>query len=202
MFESRFQSFVALGDPSHGRARVSQLRAELAKAGLAGFIVPRADEHQNEYVPANAERLRWLTGFAGSAGIAVVLKDSAALFVDGRYTEQVKNEADASVFEFRPVLEDPPSEWIARHLKAGDKLGYDPRLHTPDAVARYTAACEKAGAALVAVDSNPIDAIWLADRPPAPLGAITPHKLRFAGESAAQRKSRACVRPWGRRKVS
>ena len=95
MFESRFQSFVALGDPSHGRARVAQLRAELAKAGLAGFIVPRADEHQNEYVPANAERLRWLTGFAGSAGLAVVLKDAAALFVDGRYTEQVKTEADA-----------------------------------------------------------------------------------------------------------
>ena len=158
------------------------MRAELAKDGLAGFIVPRADEHQNEYVPANAERLRWLTGFAGSAGIAVVLKDSAALFVDGRYTEQVKNEADASVFEFRHVTEDPPSEWIARHLKPGDKLGYDPRLHTPDAVARFAAACEKAGAGLVAVDSNPIDAIW-ADRPSAPLGAITPHKLRFAGES-------------------
>ena len=189
MFESRFQSFVALGDPSHGAARVSQLRAELAKAGLAGFIVPRADEHQNEYVPANSERLRWLTGFAGSAGIAVVLKDSAALFVDGRYTEQVKNEADASVFEFRPVMEDPPSEWIARHLKAGDKLGYDARLHTPDAVARYAAACEKAGAGLVAVDLNPIDAIWL-DRPPAPVGAITTQKLRFAGESTAAKIAR------------
>ena len=109
MFESRFQSFVALGDPSHGAARVSQLRAELAKADLAGFIVPRADEHQNEYVPANSERLRWLTGFAGSAGIAVVLKDAAALFVDGRYTEQVKTEADPAVFEFRNVMEEPPS---------------------------------------------------------------------------------------------
>ena len=138
MFESRFQSFVALGDPSHGVARVSQLRAELAKAGLAGFIVPRADEHQNEYVPADSERLRWLTGFAGSAGIAVVLNDVAALFIDGRYTEQVKTEADGSVFEFRHVTEDPPSEWIARHLKQDDKLGYDPRLHTPDAVARFT----------------------------------------------------------------
>ena len=168
---------------------MSQLRAELAKRGLAGFIVPRADEHQNEYVPANAERLRWLTGFAGSAGIAIVLRDSAALFVDGRYTAQVKNEADASVFEFRHVTEEPPTEWIARQLKQGDKLGYDPRLHTPDAVARYTAACEKAGAGLVAVDSNPIDAIWL-DRPPAPLGAITPHKLRFAGESTAAKITR------------
>ena len=140
MFESRFQSFVALGDPSHGRARVGQLRAELTKLGLSGFISPRADEHQNEYVPANAERLRWLAGFAGSAGLAVVLKDSAALFVDGRYTEQVKSEADASVFEFRRVPEDPPSEWIAGQLKQGKKLGYDPRLHTPDAVARTVPA--------------------------------------------------------------
>jgi Xaa-Pro aminopeptidase len=189
VFESHFQSFVALGDPSHGAARVSQLRAELAKRGLAGFIVPRADEHQNEYVPANAERLRWLTGFAGSAGIAIVLRDSAALFVDGRYTAQVKSEADASVFELRRVAEDPPTEWIARQLKQGDKLGYDPRLHTPDAVARYTAATEKAGAGLVAVDLNPIDAIWL-DRPPAPLGAIITHKLRFAGESTAAKIAR------------
>jgi Xaa-Pro aminopeptidase len=189
VFESRFQSFVALGDPSHGAARVSQLRAELAKSGLAGFIVPRADEHQNEYVPADSERLRWLTGFAGSAGIAVVLNDVAALFIDGRYTEQVKTEADGSVFEFRHVTEDPPSEWIARHLKQDDKLGYDPRLHTPDAVARFTAACEKAGAGLVAVDANPIDAIWL-DRPPAPLGAITTHKLRFAGEGTAAKIKR------------
>jgi Xaa-Pro aminopeptidase len=189
VFESRLQSFVALGDPSHGAARVGQLRAELAKRGLAGFIVPRADEHQNEYVPANAERLRWLTGFAGSAGIAVVLRESAALFIDGRYTAQVKSEADPSVFEFRHVADEPPTEWIARQLKQGDKLGYDPRLHTPDAVARYTAATEKAGAGLVPVDSNPVDAIW-PDRPPSPLGAITPHKLRFAGQSTAAKIER------------
>jgi Xaa-Pro aminopeptidase len=189
VFESRFQSFVALGDPSHGTARVSQLRAELAKRGLAGFIVPRADEHQNEYVPANSERLRWLTGFAGSAGIAVVMRDSAALFVDGRYTEQVKAEADPSVFQFRNVTAEPPTEWIARNLKPGEKLGYDSRLHTPDAVVRFTAACEKAGAKLVAVESNPIDAIWR-DRPPAPIGAVTPHKLRFAGEGATAKIER------------
>jgi Xaa-Pro aminopeptidase len=140
-------------------------------------------------VPANAERLRWLTGFAGSAGLAVVLKDSAALFVDGRYTEQVKTEADASVFEFRHVPEEPPTEWIQRHLKRDDKLGYDPRLHTPEAVARYATACEKAGAGLIPVDANPIDAVW-PDRPPAPLGAITPHKLRFAGESTAAKITR------------
>ena len=190
MFESRFQSFVELGDPAHGSARVGALRAGLAKDGLAGFIVPRADEHQGEYVPPNAERLRWLTGFAGSAGIAVVLKDAAALFVDGRYTAQVKTQADGSVFEFRHIVDEPPTEWIAKKLKAADKLGYDPHLHTPDAVARFAAACEKAGAGLVAVDSNPIDAIWL-DRPPAPLGPISPHAMRFAGESVAAKIARA-----------
>jgi Xaa-Pro aminopeptidase len=189
VFESRFQSFAELGDPSHGATRVSELRAELKRAGLAGFIVPRADEHQNEYVPANAERLRWLTGFAGSAGTAVVLKDKAALFVDGRYTEQVRAQADGSVFEFRHVTDDPPGEWIAHNLKSGDRLGYDPRLHTPDAVARFAAACEKVGATLVPVDANPIDEIWL-DRPVAPIGAITPHKLRFAGESAESKIER------------
>jgi Xaa-Pro aminopeptidase len=190
VFESRFQSFAELGDPSHGSDRVGALRAELAKKGLSGFIVPRADEHQNEYVPPNAERLRWLTGFAGSAGIAVVLSDAAALFVDGRYTAQVKTQADGSVFEFRHVVDEPPSEWIAQKLKGGDKLGYDPFLHTPDAVARFSAACEKAGAALVPVDENPIDAIWV-DRPPAPLGAITPHPMRFAGESVGEKIARA-----------
>jgi Xaa-Pro aminopeptidase len=190
VFESRFQSFVELGDPSHGSARVGKLRAELAKEGLAGFIVPRADEHQNEYVPANAERLRWLTGFAGSAGIALVLRDAAALFVDGRYTAQVKTQADGSVFELRHVVDEPPGEWIAQKLKRGDKLGYDPRLHTPDAVARFAAACEKASAGLVAVDQNPIDAIWL-DRPPPPLGLISPHAIRFAGESVSAKVARA-----------
>ena len=138
-------------------------------------------------MPANAERLRWLTGFAGSAGLAVVLKDAAALFVDGRYTEQVKTEADASVFEFRHVTEEPPGEWIARELKSGDKLGYDPRLHTPDAVARLAAACEKAGAGLVAVDANPIDAIW-PNRPPAPLGPSP--RTRCASPARARRKNR------------
>jgi Xaa-Pro aminopeptidase len=190
VFESLFQSFAETSDPTNGRGRVAALRAELERAGLSGFIVPRADEHQNEYVPPSAERLRWLTGFAGSAGVAIVLKDAAALFVDGRYTAQVRAQADPSVFEFPHLLESPPGEWIARKLKPQEKLGYDPRLHTPDAVARYAAACEKAGAALVAVDANPIDAIWR-DRPAPPVGAITTRRIRFAGESAADKIARA-----------
>ena len=142
MLKSRFQSFAEVGGPSHGATRVAELRRELGNAGLAGFIVPRTDEHQNEYVPANAERLLWLTGFAGSAGIAVVLKEKAALFVDGRYQEQAKAQADGSIFELRHVVDDQPSDWIAKNLKPGERLGYDPRLHTPDAVSRFASAPE------------------------------------------------------------
>ena len=189
MVKSRFQSFAEVGGPSHGATRVAELRRELGNAGLAGFIVPRADEHQNEYVPANAERLLWLTGFAGSAGIAVVLKEKAALFVDGRYQEQAKAQADSSIFELRHVVDDPPSDWIVKNLKPGERLGYDPRLHTPDAVSRFASACEKADAALAALDANPIDAIWR-DRPPPPLGPITVQKSRFAGEAVAAKIGR------------
>lgn len=104
-FESRFQSFVTLGGPMQGSVRAAALRNELARRGLAGFLVPRADEHQNEYVPASAERLLWLTGFSGSAGLAVVLRDRAALFIDGRYTVQAPSQIDTAVFEPLHVFE-------------------------------------------------------------------------------------------------
>ncbi len=190
MFESRFQSFADVGGPSNGAARVAELRKALEAAGVTGFIVPRADEHQNEYVPPGAERLLWLTGFSGSAGIAIVLKDKAAVFVDGRYTQQAKSQTDRSVFQLRHVVDEPPVEWISQNMGPGEKLGYDPRLHTPDAVARFAAACKKAGAELVALAPNPIDAIWR-DRPQPPLGMVTQQRGRFAGESAAAKIERA-----------
>ncbi|HLW91496.1 MAG TPA: aminopeptidase P family protein [Roseiarcus sp.] len=190
MFESVFQSFDDVADPSLGRRRVENLRDELRRRGLDGFLVPRADEHQNEYVPPGAERLRWLTGFSGSAGLAIVLLDRAALFVDGRYTLQAPEQVDAKVFEFRHVVEDPPAAWIEAHLKRGGKLGYDPWLTTPEAVERWARAASAAGGELVAVETNPIDAVWT-DRPPPPLGAVTIHKHRFAGESARAKIKRA-----------
>ena len=189
MSESRFQSFADMGGGEKRDERLAELRRELEDLSVQGFIVPRADEHQNEYVPANAERLLWLTGFSGSAGIAVVLKDKAALFVDGRYTEQANLQVDASLFELRHAIEDPPIEWIGRHLHPGDRLGYDPRLHTPGSAARFDLACRKAQAQLIALDANPIDTIWR-DRPGPPLAAITHHKARFAGESAAAKVER------------
>jgi len=188
-FTSVHQSFAELGGPAHGAARVKALRAELAARGLAGFVAPRADEHQNEYVPAAAERLLWLTGFSGSAGLAIVLRDAAAIFVDGRYAVQAPAQVDPAVFTVRPIVDEPPSAWIEANLKRGQRLGYDPWLHTPEMVERLAKACRNAGGELVALDSNPIDAIW-SDRPAAPLGAVSAHPARLAGESAAAKIAR------------
>ena len=185
-FESRFQSFAEQGGPAHGAERTRALREELTRVGVSGFIVPRADQHQNEYVPPCDERLLWLTGFSGSAGLAVVLIDKAALFIDGRYTVQAPAQIDTSVITPVPIAETSPADWIEANVRSGERLGFDPWLHTPDAVERFEKACAKVGADLVALPTNPIDAIW-PDRPPEPLGAVTSHPLRLAGESVASK---------------
>jgi Xaa-Pro aminopeptidase len=167
--------------------RLPTLRAECARRGLAGFIVPRADEHQGEYLPARAERLAWLTGFTGSAGLAVVLADKAAIFVDGRYTLQVSQEVDQQAFEPCHLTDHPPAKWVARNLGPGDKLGYDPWLHTQEDVERLRTACATAGGALVACPDNPLDAVWH-DQPPAPISPVVAHELRFAGKSSADKR--------------
>jgi Xaa-Pro aminopeptidase len=166
--------------------RLADLRAELARRKLDGFIVPHADPQQCENLPRYAERLMWLTGFTGSAGIALVLADCAALFVDGRYTLQVDDQVDNDLFERRHVSDDPPVDWIAAHLNGG-RLGYDPWLHTADGVKIFRAACKKAGGELVACDGNPIDAVW-SGQPPAPLAPVVPHPERFTGVSAASKR--------------
>src|SRR6185436_13221045 len=127
-------------------ARLAALRNELANQGLAGFLVPRADEHQGEYVPKRAERLAWIANFTGSAGLVIVLKDKAAIFVDGRYTIQVREQVDAQLFEIRHLINEPPEAWIAANLKKGEVMGFDPWLTTPDAAQRYREAARKAGA--------------------------------------------------------
>jgi Xaa-Pro aminopeptidase len=169
--------------------RLTKLRAALRRAGLSGFIVPHADEHQSEYLPPSAERLAWLTGFTGSAGTAVVLGDTAAIFVDGRYTLQAQNEVDAKLFEQQHLVENPPSKWLAANLKKGDRLGYDPWLTTIAEVRRLTEACRSAEAEFVAIAENPIDALWT-DRPEPPLGHVTLHPVTFAGEEAANKIAR------------
>jgi Xaa-Pro aminopeptidase len=168
-------------------ARVERLRQEIGKEGLAGFLVPRSDEHQGEYVPPRAQRLAWLTGFTGSAGLAIVLSDKAAIFVDGRYTLQVRDETRGDVFEYHHVTDSPPSEWLRLHLRSGDRLGYDPWLHTIESVERLQATCGKAGATLVPVPENLVDRVW-DDQPPPPRGPIVPHDLKHAGRSSPDKR--------------
>src|SRR5579863_2082220 len=189
MFEAHFQSFEDRSERGASAPRVAALRAELARRGLDGFIVPRADRYQNEYVPPCAERLAWLTGFAGSAGVAVVLADRAVLFVDGRYTVQARDEVDTAAFAIAHLVEHPPPGWLEANLPAGAKLGYAPWLHTVDGAERLAKACEAAGGSLVAVADNPVDACWH-DRPPPPRGAVVLHDLRYAGEAAATKLAR------------
>ncbi len=167
--------------------RLALLRAELGRQGVQGFLVPRADEHQGEYVPACAQRLAWLTGFTGSAGLCVVLPAAAAVFVDGRYTLQAEAEVDAALYLRRHLTEEPASDWIAAALKPGEILAYDPRLHTLGEVERFRAAAEKAGGSLRPLAQNPLDAVW-PNRPPPPLAPVVAHELRFAGDSAERKR--------------
>ncbi len=188
MFEA-LQSFDDSSERGQSAARVAALRAELKRSGLDGFVVPRADRQQNEYLPASEERLSWLTGFTGSAGAAVILMDRAAIFVDGRYTVQAEAQVDGTIFGIEHLVERPLDQWVEQNLNRGAKVGYDPWLHTSDQAEKLRKACAAAGAELVAVDSNPIDALWR-DRPAPPTGAVTLRDLKLAGESAADKFKR------------
>ncbi len=168
--------------------RVALLRAELARSGLTGFIQPRGDEHQGEYVPPHAERLHWLTGFTGSAGLAIVLKTRAVVFADGRYTLQVRTQVDTALFETRHLVDEPPGEWLAANAAKGDRIGFDPRLHTPDGIARLRQGAERAGAELVAVERNLVDAVW-PDQPKPPVTPTVPHSTYFAGRTHPEKRA-------------
>jgi len=181
MFQAQFQTFDDAESGAQSAPRLAALRAELKARGVSGFILPRADAHQNEYVPPSEERLAWLTGFTGSAGAVIVLPDRAALFVDGRYTLQAANQVDTSLFTITHLVDMPPDRWIGKNVSAGMRLGYDPWLHTAENAEKLAKACESVGARLVPLDSNPIDAIW-SNRPAPPAGKVVPHDIRFAGE--------------------
>jgi Xaa-Pro aminopeptidase len=189
MFEAHFQTFE---EPESGvalTARLSAFRDELARRKLTGFVVPRADRQQNEYVAPSEERLAWLTGFTGSAGLAIVLSREAAVFVDGRYTLQAAKQVDTKAWNVESLIDPPPETWLAKHLAAGDRLGFDPWLHTSAAAERLAAACAKADAELIAVDSNPLDSVWT-ERPAPPLGAVAVHGPQFSGEAEAEKLGR------------
>lgn len=169
--------------------RLAALRAELATRGLDGFIVPRADEHQGEYVPRAAQRLAWLTGFTGSAGWAVVLADKAAIFIDGRYTLQVRQQVDVSLYTPVDYPATTPDAWLAENLHAGARFGFDPWLHGLSEAERLATACGKSGAKLIPVEGNPIDSVWTA-RPPPPLSPVIPQPVELAGESSEDKRAR------------
>ena len=184
-----FQTFEDQSDPTQSAPRVAALRAELYRLGLDGFLIPRADEHQGEYVPKRAERLSWLTGFTGSAGLAAVLTKKAALFVDGRYTLQARDQADTDLFETLDLMNDGPTKWLEEALSKNGKLGYDPWLHTQGAVERFRIALERVGATMVPTIVNPVDSIW-ANQPPPPVALATPHPESLAGETSDAKRSR------------
>jgi Xaa-Pro aminopeptidase len=189
MFEAQFQTF---DEPETGvalSARLSAFREELARRKLTGFAIPRADQQQNEYVPPSEERLAWLTGFTGSAGLAIVLTKEAALFVDGRYTLQAQKQVDAKAWSIQPLSDPSPESWLSKHLKPGDRFGFDPWLHTSAAAERLAAACAKVGAELVALETNPLDAVWTG-RPPPPLAPVAVHGTQFSGEVEAEKLKR------------
>ncbi len=185
----RFQTFDEQASGAHGASRVRRLREALAEHGVDGFIIPRADEHQSEYVPPSAERLAWLTGFTGSSGTAVVLDDRAALFTDGRYMLQAPAQVDREIFAVVNMGQQKMADWLEANLREGARLGFDPWLHTADEAARLRKAADAAGAELVALAANPIDSIW-SDRPAPPAAPVREHPLELSGESAKDKLAR------------
>ena len=184
-----FQSFDDVSDAATCAPRLAALRAELAKRGLDGFVVPHSDEYQSEYLPACNERLAWLTAFTGSAGAAVVLKDKAAVFADGRYTVQVRQQTDTKLFDPRDLVEEGPNAWLETNAAKGAKIGFDPWVHSAASADALRMSVERAGATLVPVDGNPIDTVWQG-RPAAPTAKAVPHAMNLAGESAESKRTR------------
>jgi len=184
------QTFDESTDPSFGAKHTPLIRAAMAEQGLDGFLIPHEDEHQNEYLPAANDRLAWATGFTGSAGAAVILKDKAAIFVDGRYTLQVRDQVDTGLFEIRDLVEGGVPAFLQESARPGMAIGYDARLHSPEALERLRAAAGKAGAELKPVDVNPLDQAWGAARPAQPKAPVAPHPQQFSGEDSAAKRAR------------
>src|SRR5215213_5362503 len=169
--------------------RLKALREQLKANSLDGFVVPLTDEHMSEYVGSYAQRLAWLTGFQGSAGSAVVLPEEAAIFVDGRYTLQVRQQVSATEWSYQSVPETSTTDWLKEHAPEGARIGYDPWLHTRDWVKKAREALASRGAELVAVKQNPIDKVW-ADRPEASTAHLIVHPDKYAGQSSAEKRTK------------
>lgn len=182
------QNFDVQGGPDFGRTNLPKLRAALKISGLDGFLIPHEDEYNNEYLPDCNERLMWATGFTGSAGAAVVLTEKASVFVDGRYTLQVGAQVDENLYSYNRLENAGVSAWLRANTPTGAKIGYDSRLHSPDALAHLHKAIESAGGTLCPVDANPIDLAWT-DRPAAPKAELTVQPLNLAGVDHATKRA-------------
>lgn len=183
-----FQTFDPVSDRTFAGKHLPLLRAEMKKQNLDGFVIPHDDEYQNEYIPEFAERLMWATGFSGSAGGAIILTDKAAIFTDGRYKLQVRQQADGDFLDYISVEEQTPDVWLGANAPKGARIGYDPMLHTLSGVKKLKAAAKKAGFELVAIAQNPIDDAW-ADQPPVPAAKVAPHDIKFAGKPSAEKRN-------------
>lgn len=180
------QNFDVQGGPKYGRTNLPKLRAALSALALDGFIIPHEDEYNNEYLPDYNERLMWATGFTGSAGAAVVLTDKAAMFVDGRYTLQVRAQVEGKLFVYKRLEDAGVAAWLAKEA-AGLNIGYDPKLHSPDALARLRKAVEGVGGTLSPLSTNPIDTAWQG-RPPAPKAPLTVQPKKLAGRDHGDKR--------------
>jgi Xaa-Pro aminopeptidase len=176
-------------DAKEQSRRLHALQSELERRGLAAYLVPKSDEYMLEYAPPSSERLAWLTGFTGSAGMALVGRRGAALFVDGRYTDQAKQQTPESLWEHHHLIADPPASYLERMLGKGDRVGYDSRVHTPASLHAIRAAIESAGASLTAVEGNLVDGLW-SDRPAEPAAPVELYPEDLAGESSADKRTR------------
>ncbi len=183
------QTFDDAADPSFGPKHLPLIREQMAAQGLDGFVIPHEDEHQNEYLPDANERLAWATGFTGSAGAAVVMGDRAAVFSDGRYTLQLAAQTDAELFERRDLVEGGVPAYLETVVRAGQVIGYDPRLHSADQLDRLKVAAEKVGAALTPTEDNPVDLAWR-ERPAQPQATVQPHPIDYAGEDSDAKRTR------------
>ncbi len=181
-----FQSFEVTSTPQFGRDRVSALRASFDALDIDAFLVPRADEFNGEYVPACSERLSWLTGFTGSAGVALVTRSEAIVFVDGRYVTQLGEQVDNSVFTGGDLVNEPPHAWLAKNGSRGLRVGIDPWLHSGAEVRRLEKALAEIGGSLVVLPHNPLDKLW-SDRPPEPLGQVMIQNIGQAGVLATEK---------------
>ncbi len=180
------QNFIVQGGPIYGQINLPKLRAALSALNLDGFIIPHEDEYNNEYLPDYNERLMWATGFTGSAGAAVVLTDKAAMFVDGRYTLQVRAQVDCDLFAYKSLEDAGVATWLSEHAP-GLNIGYDSKLHSPDALARLRKAVEAVGGTLSPLHTNPIDTAW-EDRPAAPNAPLTVQPKKLAGRDHGDKR--------------